>query len=262
MLLPVLVIVPLVDRPLRRAWRPALASVAGLALLAGLWMGRNGALFGRFSMSAISDINLYYYNAASLEAHRQGIPLDEARALLGDRLEAMPPNESRWPGAQMGALARELILAHPLAFAWYNGIDALNGLRPGFSYMLLLFGDPGSIRDPIQTFRNGDLAGAVRALPGESIPILMLEIYLIAATGVLVVLAVVGCAALIARRQWAAACLAGLLPAILLYLPGLASNARFRAPAEPFLALLAGAGTAALARTRRGRGDTPPGSRS
>lgn len=260
MLLPVLVIAPFLHGErerlaarMRGAWPHALAAALGLALLAGLWVGRNAAHFGAFSMSAIEDVNLYYYNAASLEAHRQGIPIDEARARLDERLEAMPPGESRWPGAQMGALARELIAAHPLAFAWYNGVDALNGLRPGFSYMLLLFGDTATIDNPIRIFRSGDIAASLRALPTGSLPLLALAAYLVAATAALIGLALAGVVVLAVRRRWLALVLAGLTPAILLYLPGVASNARFRAPAEPFLALLAAAAIVAVARRARGR---------
>ena len=71
-LAPLLFAIPLAQLPLRRAWRHALVLLAGLMLLAGAWMARNDSHFGRFSLSIVGDLNLYYYNAASLEAHRLG----------------------------------------------------------------------------------------------------------------------------------------------------------------------------------------------
>jgi hypothetical protein len=139
----------------------------------------------------------------------------------------------------MGAYARRLILAHPVQFVFYNGLDALNGFRPGYSYLLRLFWADDVTDDPIHQFQHGGLAGALDALRSQHIVILLAELGMTAYTLAVIALAGVGGLTLLLRRRWRSVCLLGLIPAILLYLPGIASNARFRAPAEPFLAALA-----------------------
>lgn len=255
LLLPLLILIPLTRVPLRSAWRYALALIASFMLVVGAWMGRNAFYFGHFGLTTISNLNLYYYNAASLEAHRLGISLEEARAMLAERLSEQPPDDSRWPGSREGALARSIILEHPVAFAWYNGLDALNGLRPGFSFMLGLLDESGGTRDPISAFIAGDIPAILTAMRGQRVVILLLEGYMLLFTGLLVGLSVAGSLMLLLRRRWSEVVLLALIPALLLYLPGIASNARFRAPVETFLAILAAAGAtgllAMLSRSRR-----------
>ncbi len=252
-LLPLLAAIPLTRLPLRRGWLHALALAAGFLLAAGPWMARNAAIYGRFALTTISGYNLFYYNAASLEAHRLGIPVEEARRRLNTELEARPAPDSAWPGAAEGALARETILAHPLAFAWHNGVDALNGLRPGFSFMLGLFGRGSELGDPVSRFMTGDIGEIAAAMRGQAGAILLLEGYMALHTAGLIAFSLIGVIGLAARRDWAALILLGLIPALLLYLPGLASNARFRAPVEPFLAVAAAAGLLAVQRAIRRR---------
>ncbi len=225
-----------------RGLRHAAALLAGFLIVVAPWMARNAAYGGRFSVSAISDINLFYYNAASLEAHRLGLSIDEARSLMDRRLAAQPPVESGWPGEQAGRLARQVILAHPLAFAWYNGLDALNGLRPGFSFLLRLVDGEAPVS-----------LESLRTALGQPAPILLIELVMLAYVVLLVVGSAIGLLALIRQREWRAIVLLGLIPAWLLYLPGLASNARFRAPVEPLLAILAAVGLLTVGRLARSR---------
>jgi 4-amino-4-deoxy-L-arabinose transferase-like glycosyltransferase len=256
-LIPLLLAIPSARLPLRRAWRHTLALLVGFMLLAGAWMARNERHYGRFSLSIISDLNLYYYNAASLEAHRLGIPLDEARTQLDERLATWPVGDDPWPAAPQGALARATILAHPIAFAWYNGLDALNGFRPGFSFLLGLFDPSAERREAVAVFMEGRIPDALAALRAQAALILALEGYLLIFVAALAALSLMGLAVLLLRKQWMEVILLALLPTLLLYLPGIASNARFRAPVEPFLALLAAVGLDAALSFLRRRADTP-----
>jgi hypothetical protein len=256
-LIPPLLAIPLSRLPLRRAWRHALALLVGFTLLAGAWMARNYSYFERFSLSIVGDLNLYYYNAASLEAHRLGIPLDEARARLDEQLAGWPVEGDPWPAASQGALARAAILAHPIAFAWYNALDALNGFRPGFSFLLGLFNQSADLRETVAAFMSGNIPAALEALRTQAALILALEGYLLLFTAALAALSLVGLAVLLIRKKWMEVILLALIPALLLYLPGIASNARFRAPVEPFLALLAALGLDAILTLFRRRRDTP-----
>gem|GEM_PF-1102059 len=223
-------------------WGDAGVALAGFLVILIPWLTRNALLFDRFSLSSITDINLYYYNAASLESHRQGISLDEARIQLADQLSREPKPDTRWPHAAEGALARKVILAHPFAFAFYNGIDALNGLRPGFSFMRSLGGVDSNATDSIDTFMHSDLASVLREIQSQSPLVILLEALFLTYILVVAIFSLVGLIVLALRRQWVALILLVAIPALLLYLPGIASNARFRAPVEPFLTILAAMG--------------------
>jgi hypothetical protein len=203
--------------------RHAAALVVGFCAIVGPWVARNGILSGQFVVSAIDRVNLLYYNAASLEAHRLGISIDEARNRLNERVTAQTD-----PSADgYTEVAREVILTHPLAFVWYNGLDALNGLRPGFTFMR-------------------SLAGVSMDRSGTGPPVGVIEIYMGMFVAALAVGSLAGWVVLTLRREWRSLVLLALIPVLLLYLPGLASNARFRAPVEPFLAIAAAVGLQAV----------------
>jgi len=82
--------------------------------------------------------NLLFYNTASVIAHEASVSLPEGQELVGsywqDYLQWHP--EIRNPAEQsqaMMAVAIETILKRPVAFAWYNLLDSLQGLLPGES---------------------------------------------------------------------------------------------------------------------------------
>lgn len=245
-LLPLLVLVPVGRMPLRAGWRHAVVLALGFMILAGAWMGRNAVRFGRFSLAAIGDNNLYYYNVAGSEARRLGISLEVSQVILGEQMADQPGDDGRWPYAREGDLARSIIAERPLAFAWYNGLGALNGFRPGFSFMLSMFDLESEARQPIEVFMQGDIRAALGAMQDQAIVVLAVEVYMVLATGLLVVLSLAGLVVLLARKRLPEIVLLALVPGALLYLPGAASNARFRSPAEALLVILAAVGFSGL----------------
>jgi 4-amino-4-deoxy-L-arabinose transferase-like glycosyltransferase len=245
---PLLVVIPLLRGTLKQTWRHALIMTIAFMLPVGGWMARNNFYYDRYNLTVISDLNLYYYNAASLEAHRNDISIAEARERLNERLANTPADGTRWPASREGTVAREVIFAHPLAFAWYNGVDALNGLRPGFSFMLKLVNHTEDDADPIRVFMGGDLAAMLDTLRSQAAIIALIELYMLLFVAGLVIGACAGAFILLIRRRWAEVVLLGLIPAVLLYLPGIASNARFRVPTEPLLAVLVAMALVEIAR--------------
>lgn len=258
LLIPLLVLLPFSDtqppsgevksQTILRSGSYAAALLVGLMLLTGAWLYRNYHYYGRFALASVSDSNLLYYNAASLEAHRQGIGIDEARDQLYGRLGNMLIPASRWPFGNDGLVARQVIMEHPISFGWYNGIDALNSLRPGFGFMLSVVGEDLSLSPP-------DLWGQGRW------PLLVLEGLMLLHLLIMVAGFLIGWVVLVVRRRWLALLLLGVIPALLLYLPGLASNARFRAPVEPFLVIAAAIGWMTLVKwweLRRVADSEPP----
>ncbi len=211
--------------------------VVGLLLLTP-WMGRNLAQFGRFSLTTISDTNLYYYNAASLVGHLSDEGLEAARADLAIRLAGVDVSGDPWPAARERALAREIILDAPVAFAWYNGLDALNGFRPGFSFLLALTGQDASASEAIRTFTDGSIDDARKTVLQQGGLLIALQSYMMVYIIVLLGSTIVGIVLLLMERQWPILLLCIGTSAALLYLPGIASNARFRMPVEPLLAIV------------------------
>lgn len=223
----------------------AIICVSFLPLLP--WMARNATLFGRFSLTTISDTNLYYYNAASLEAHLTDQSLDETRQRLAIELESIDAEGSRWPAARERELARGIILDTPLAFAWYNGVDAINGFRPGFSFLLSLNGQDDSVAVAVRTFTDGTFADAIQVVREQPIGVMLLQLYMVIYLLVLLLMLLGGIVILFIERQWHILLLCLGISGALLYLPGIASNARFRMPVEPLMATIGAYGIVFIA---------------
>jgi hypothetical protein len=240
---PLVAVAPLLDGRLQGNWRRSLALVVGAALITLPWMARNANLYGRFKLSTIDDINLYYYNVAGTEARRLGIPVDEARDRMAAQLTEWPQEGFEEPNERAGAFARHLIWEHPLWFAWGNALDALNGFRPGFSFMFFLFGDGDTTGSFSEAMMQNDLAILLTQQP----LIVAVALYMTAFLALLIVFGALGIVGLLWERSWRALLLLAAVPAWLLYMPGLASNARFRAPVAPLLVILAAWGIVGMA---------------
>jgi 4-amino-4-deoxy-L-arabinose transferase-like glycosyltransferase len=248
-MLPVLPLLPIVSQPLRDSWRKVLAVTLTSALLPCAWMARNALIFDHFELASVSNGNLFYYNVAGAEAHRRGITLSESRRQLKEQLAKFNyTTNDAWPAANKKALALEIIRAHPLSFIWWNGIDALNGFRPGFSFLLELSETSSSIRTPVKIFRKGDIdiSAVLAAIRTQPLPLILIEFYMLIFIAGLVIFCISGLITLLAGKRWAEVALLFLLPAALLYAPGAASNARFRSAVEPFLAILAAVGVSGI----------------
>jgi hypothetical protein len=136
----------------------------------------------------------------------------------------------------MGDLAVEHILASPLAALRYQTTDMLNSLRPGFSMaMLLLRDDAKSFGDEVQ---SGNLDVIAASASYEILVFALMALYY----AILYLALALGGALLLWHRQSWALVICGLIPLWFIYLPGSAGNARFRAPIEGLLALVAAVG--------------------
>ncbi|MCC6905239.1 MAG: hypothetical protein IT326_05295, partial [Anaerolineae bacterium] len=228
--------------PSRKVLPQIVALLVGFSIIVAPWLIRNQIHFGRFSLSSIGDNNLYFYNATSLYGHLNGLTFEEAQQVFEERWAAHQPWMDRWPNALEGRLAREYILAHPFAFAFYNGVDALNGLRPGFSYFLSLLDTSKQTQLAIRSFQELNIRTAPQVWLSQGGVIKAIQVYMAAWVVVLFAGAGSGLWRLLAiERRWDTA-LFLILALMLLYLPGAASNARFRMPVEPLLALFAAYG--------------------
>ncbi|MFN2297550.1 MAG: hypothetical protein ACK2UB_01785, partial [Anaerolineales bacterium] len=119
--------------------------------------------------------------------------------------------------------------------------DSLNGFRPGASYMFIFLSPDTLEADDLM---EGELSPAVSHMDRPEILLTML--LLTTFYGLLFVLAAAGIAILFRKRNGKALALFLLPSLVLIYLPGISSNARFRIPIEPLMCLLAVAALAGI----------------
>lgn len=216
-----------------RTPRIACAVLGPWLLLVGGWAARNLAYTGVPTISTIVGTNLLHYRAAGALAEATGVPIEQARRDLETELAARLPDVTNpaLRSQEESALAFEVLRRHPrgaivatlrggLKLLGGTGLTALSGLR----------GDPEPER----------VAGAAETALAGAFALLLFSLYLGAAAGA---------GALVRSRNFAALVVTGGIAAYFVVVSaGPEANTRFRVPAAPFLAALAGHGW-----TRRAR---------
>jgi hypothetical protein len=226
----------------RKAMVDFAAFSAVLAAVLSPWMYRNAVVFGTPTLAAVQGVNLLYNTAAGYIAWMDGLTLAEARTVTEQNYFAYLEQEGLQPANPVeesnaeSALAMRILLADPIRGFWFNGVDSLNGFRPGASYMFV-FLSPGTLEP--DDLAEGELSPAVSNIDRPEI--LLTMVLLSAFYGFLFLLAAAGIISLLRKRDWKTLSLFLLPSLILLYLPGISSNARFRIPIEPLMCLLAAA---------------------
>ncbi len=132
--------------------RQLITRAAAFALLsmapAWAWQARNYITTGYPYFSAISDINLYYYQAAAVLAENRGVPLEAMQQELGYFDDAIylkhHPEQSFWSQARryeyLGQEARRIIGEHPAVMLRIHGRGIIAVLAdPGVSAYLGFF---------------------------------------------------------------------------------------------------------------------------
>jgi len=218
--------------------RVALAFLAPLTILVGGWIVRNDRATGVPMLTTIQGINLLEYRAAGALASESGIDVDEARRTLRVALwSRLPPHANAAEVSRVRThLALEVMSAHPrgvvagfLDGAW----RLLTG--SGLTALSRLLGD-----DDPESLDAGWKRTTAAALAFE-----LAVVYGCASWGLLV---------LTRMGRWTTgALLLGVIGYFVLISAGPEANTRFRFPAMPFIALLAGIGVSA-----RNRRAAPP----
>ena len=242
------VLVPLVAMPfvVKRNWRGAIAALSLPILIIAAWAVRNDRVAGVFTLTVEGPMNLYLYTAPAVISRHDQLPLENVRLSFDrdaaaqvpgrqtsgdvqfDQLYGFDPTVSMLetdPALSGFMLSRSVavILAHPIDFA----IITLEGfIKLAFEPYELQTGWQGLIANP----------GAIRGL----------QVAANAFQYVVLALIWIGVLRTLWRRprdwdQWMllAAALMLILPASI-YADGV--SIRFRSPAIPFLAVLAGIG--------------------
>jgi len=204
-----------------------LAFLAPVAMLVGGWILRNERTTGTPMLTTIQSINLLEYRAAGALARDSGIDVDEARRTLRSMLTSRLPAHANVAEVSRvrTRLALEVMRAHPrgvLAGFLGGGLRLLTG--SGVTALARLQGDDDPESVDVTWKRVATAAFACE----------LAVVYLCAAWG-LWVLSRLG-------RGSTAALLLGVIGYFIVISAGPEANTRFRFPAMPFIAILAGIG--------------------
>ena len=227
----------------RLKWKNALL-VGGYVLLLLPWFVRNWATSGRAALADVPIDTFVRFNLAYVVAEAEGLSRDEAAARLDESIDSWGEAYQvalKYPwiflGQQIAGIRRSVIGVE--SGVWARQLGYGLDRQGSFDVLsLILAGNPGQAMHRLATLfqdrRTALHAGlAVSALAYTAI------LYLLAFGGLRSVMRNPGPG----RSVYL---LAAFCTIYLLVVPGAAGQARFRIPAEPFLALLAGAGLSGL----------------
>jgi 4-amino-4-deoxy-L-arabinose transferase-like glycosyltransferase len=219
-----------------RAWRTRIALSAVLAVAfavpVGGWIIRNERTTGVPILSTIEGRDLLRFRAAHALAFEDGISVGKARNRLLAKVER--ESEGKNPAERSRAETSEAIktlLEHPVGAA----VSTARGMSR------LVFG-PG--RAELFRLTGADDPNRIR---GDRLPIIGLELAILL---VILVGAIAGAVIAFVRRRWAAFSVGvGCAAYLIVVASSGGAFSRYRAPASPYLALLAGiAGAVVLAK--------------
>lgn len=252
--------------------RRELLSRAGAFLLLSMasawaWQARNYFTADYVQFSAISDINLYYYQAAAVLAQRRGVSLQAMQRELGyfddDVYFACHPDQRSWTQAEryayIGREGRRIIAEHPALMLriQLQGAAALL-LDPGVSAYLGFFRldkahtESGAAADKTAEQR----ASAPRSMLMRVMHALREKPLVVALYGALslvwLIYAALAVRGLLAKSVWQSPCgwlVLSAAAALILLSGGPVGYHRFRLPVMPEICLLAGCGAVRLRET-------------
>lgn len=227
------------------------AAIALMLLPSVLWQGRNLVVADYRGLSAITDINAYFYQAAAVEARRQGRSFYEVQNEWGyhdvDLFNTRRPDLARLPQGprlqRLGEEGRQMIAADPFSYA---GVHLRGMLRvvfdPGGVEVLRLLGMYPTSGGLLGKLIDQGIWKTLSDLAHERPELLILEI----ACGLLllVIYAAAGRGAgrLVRAHPALAVLLIGGVVVLLVASGGPMSLSRFRHPMMPILCLFAGFG--------------------
>lgn len=227
----------------------SLAYLAVVFAILASWMLRNQVVDGAPILSTISNYNLLFYNAASLDASLHGVSADQYRFInypllvQNELIEIGLPQTEANLDKVYKTLAMKIILANPVQYAIIHLKDDLQNLYPGWSTTLEIL-DPseiGGIQGTEVIIQEG-LSGAFHSYFGGRLWLVFLFFPFIILLVVVYLSDLVGTILLVRTKVWFTLAVLILPVAYLLLIPGAPSNSRFRLPAMPEICLIAGIG--------------------
>lgn len=215
------------------------------------WAYRNYKQTGLFTLSTIGDTNLAYYRARAVLAEAEKTSQDAAWAKIQTQVETTAAQQRLGP-AGVVALQRDLAITiferHPVLTAkmFAKGVARI-AFDPGYTITCTLLDRTSTAFDcfPGKSSMNepGLVGKAFGKIAQMSVVQVVTLVWSVILLGFTYLCATIGLVQLVRERRWLAL---ALLLVMIAYFVGLAagaeSNSRFRIPAMPFVALLAGVG--------------------
>lgn len=212
------------------------------------WYVRSNYLTGKPIISTITNYNLLFYNAASLDADLNGGTITqyqrEYQQMVQNLLEqeSIPATEANLDTIYF-SLAREKILAYPFRYAIVHLKYDLRNFLPGMGGVLEILAPSGQGgREGMDLIKSRGLAGVIEEYFGGRIWILLILIPFICILGMIYIADLIGTISLVKNRSWFPLMILLLPISYFLILPGAPSNSRFRVPVMPYICILAGVG--------------------
>jgi len=257
-LLACLAVMIIAARDWRRLSHVVLAAVVAVAIVLP-WHVRNRAL-GFRGFSAIAAVNMYFYNAAAIEARREGRSYADVQTAWGYHDSVVyrqaHPEQATWaPGRRftyMGDEGGRIVKANLPLYARIHAAGMARVLfDPGALALLQSFGlyqgNSGVLSVIVSSGLGAGIERIRRTNPLAFLMLAALGIYL----AVLYVLAFYGWLAERRARDPAVLLVVSSIAYFIIIAGGPVGVGRFRHPAMPFVCLLAGMGLVALRRRRR-----------
>jgi 4-amino-4-deoxy-L-arabinose transferase-like glycosyltransferase len=212
------------------------------------WYYRSYILTGKPILSTITNYNLLFYNAASLDAELNDRSLDEQQEIYTNRVQTVLAEMKILRTEKSlddiyGNLAKRIILGHPVQYIFTHlKYDARNFL-PGMAGALEIFSplDNGS-RDGAEILHKEGLSATFSLYFGDDWVSLFILAPFIMILFIIYLADLFGAIVLVKQRSWFVIGLLLLPIAYYLLIPGAPSNSRFRVPVMPYMSILAGVG--------------------
>lgn len=246
--------------PLQKRLANTLLFLASCGLVLAPWMARNEVVIGRPVVSTITENNLLYYNAATLQARDTGKNEDVVRQELSARVtqtlqaRGLANNEANRSEVE-GELARQILLADPVRYAAIHLKSDLNSLLPDTD-LLEIVGLNAGQSGTLNVLKQEGLIPAIRHYFGGRLWMITILLPAILLLGIVYLGWGIAAIQMIWERRFLPLFFLSLPVFYCLFLPGSPSNPRFRVPVMPMIVILSSVGLYALAgylRTRYAR---------
>jgi 4-amino-4-deoxy-L-arabinose transferase-like glycosyltransferase len=249
------VVLLLLANPRVRFWKRALHSTVHLLLVVALflapWVWRNKQVTGAATFTSKSGYYWLSWSAAPLYADLNHVSVDQADEELQSRVAAilqqrgLEPTEANLDAVKT-EVAKEILLAHPVQYIFLHLRYDLQNFLPGLGYPVKYLQLSQGDTQGMEILQSQGLAAVIQNyFGGDWVYVLVFAPFLLMLLAVYTG-AAAGTVDLARKKQWLALAVLLLTAAYFLLVPGYASNSRYRIPAMPFLALLAGVGLTAL----------------
>jgi 4-amino-4-deoxy-L-arabinose transferase-like glycosyltransferase len=232
-------------------WNRRIIRAAGFLLLFLLsfvpWIIRNIYVVGAPTISTVSNYNMLFYEAASLEANLRHVGETQVREEYTD-LVNQALVERGWINNEgnrsrvESLLADQIILAHPIRFLYVHLKSDLTGFLPDVTSVTEILGATVGGKDTLSILNQYGILAAIRNYFGGQTWLLGLLMPLIILLALVYIFATGGTIEIVHHRDWLSLLLLVMPVLYFLILPGPASLPRFRVPVMPYICLLAGFG--------------------